>query len=62
MRRYADIEVCCEGPMEEREEQFTQRPGYGDRARSHEQLKEDQIRKPSRSEGLAFREKINQYD
>ena len=37
---------------------YTQERGYGDRARSHKELKDAQTRKPKASEGLALREPI----
>ena len=49
-------ETCC--GLDEVDARYTQWPNFGDRARSTEQLKSDQIRKPSLSEGLSFREKI----
>lgn len=47
---------CYDEPKPD--QRYTQHQGWGDRARSHKELKDDNYRKPKASEGLAFREKI----
>ncbi len=51
-------EVACCGEPEPEDTNYTQRSSDSEYARTPAQLKEDQIRKPSLSEGLSLREKI----
>ena len=49
---------CCGFEPEPEDTNYTQRSSDSEYARTPAELKEDQIRKPSLSEGLSLREKI----